>query len=59
MHLSNYLCKELLHIRHHSLFAPRDFDISPFFKIVKPTFEKGFDPNSIQWQEKETSDSKY
>jgi len=49
--------KENLHIRHHSLFAPRDFDISPFFKIVKPTLEKGFDPNSIQWQDKETYDS--
>jgi len=42
--------KEILHIRHHSLFAPRDFDISPFFRIVKPTIEKGFDPNYIQWE---------
>jgi hypothetical protein len=23
--------EELLRIRHHSLFAPRDFDISPYF----------------------------
>ena len=23
--------EELLHIRHYSLFAPRDFDISPYF----------------------------
>jgi hypothetical protein len=23
--------REILHIRHHSLFAPRDFDISPYF----------------------------
>ena len=31
--------REILHIRHHSLFAPRDFDISPYFRIVKPTLE--------------------
>ena len=40
---------EYLHIRHHSLFAPRDFDISPYFKIVKPTVEKGFDPHKLNW----------
>lgn len=40
---------EFLHIRHHSLFAPRDFDISPYFKIVKPTVEKGFDPHKLIW----------
>lgn len=33
----------LLHIRHYSLFAPRDFDVSPYFAIVKPTLEGGFD----------------
>ena len=33
--------REILHIRHHSLFAPRDFDVSPFFAIVKPTIETG------------------
>jgi hypothetical protein len=35
--------REILHIQHHSLFAPRDFDISPYFSIVKPTLETGFD----------------
>jgi hypothetical protein len=34
---------EVLHIRHHSLFAPRDFDISPYFEVVKPTLRGGFD----------------
>ena len=34
--------REILHIRHHSLYAPRDFDVSPFFAIVKPTIETGF-----------------
>src|SRR5260221_288936 len=36
--------KELLIVRHYSLFAPRDFDVSPYFQIVKPTIESGFDP---------------
>jgi len=41
--------KEILAIRHHSLFAPRDFDISPYFSIVKPTIEAGFDYLTIPW----------
>jgi hypothetical protein len=41
--------KEFLHIRHHSLFAPRDFDVSPYFQIVKPTVEEGFDPSTLSW----------
>jgi len=45
---SNYQ-KECFHIRHHSLFAPRDFDISPYFQIIKPTLEQGFDPHKFSW----------
>ncbi len=40
---------EILHIRHHSLFAPRDFDLSPYFQIVKPTLEAGFDYRRLRW----------
>ena len=40
--------KEALHIRHHSLFTPRDFDVSPYFDIIKPTLEQGFDPHRLQ-----------
>lgn len=43
--------REMLHIRHSSLFAPRDFDISPYFHIVKPMLEHGFDPHHLQWAE--------
>lgn len=46
--------KESYHIRHHSLFAPRDFDISPYFKIIKPTLEHGFDPHKFNWVHKST-----
>jgi hypothetical protein len=43
--------RELLHIRHHSLFAPRDFDLSPFFAVIKPTIEGGFDYRSMEWSD--------
>jgi hypothetical protein len=35
--------EELLRIHHYSLFRPRDFDISPYFAIVKPTLVHDFD----------------
>ena len=35
--------REILHIRDSSLYMPRDFDISPYFEIVKPTIVHGFD----------------
>jgi len=46
---SAYSRREILHIRHHSLFAPRDFDLSPYFSIVKPTIEYGFDYKRVKW----------
>ena len=42
-----YSVKVLYNIRHHSLFTPRDFDVSPYFKIVKPTIEQGFDYHAL------------
>jgi hypothetical protein len=41
--------REILHIRHHSLYTPRDFDMSPFFAVVKPTIESGFDYRRLAW----------
>jgi hypothetical protein len=41
--------REILHIRHHSLYTPRDFDISPFFEVVKPTIAAGFDYKKMRW----------
>ena len=46
---STYSRNEILHIRHYSLFTPRDFDLSPYFRIVKPTLEYGFDYRRIAW----------
>jgi hypothetical protein len=41
--------REILEIRHSSLYAPRDFDISPYFALVKPTIERGFDYRRMAW----------
>lgn len=46
---ANFQEQEIYHIRHYSLFTPRDFDVSPYFKIIKPTIEKGFDYRKINW----------
>ena len=41
--------EEILEIRHSSLYCPRDFDISPYFDVVKPTISRGFDYKSLHW----------
>jgi hypothetical protein len=41
--------REIYRIRDSSLFCPRDFDISPYFAIIKPTIEMGFDYKTISW----------
>lgn len=46
---SHYSRQEILHIRHHSLYTPRDFDLSPYFEIVKPTLQYGFDYKTLIW----------
>lgn len=42
---------EILRVRHHSLFVPRDFDVSPYFQIVKPAVLGGFDYRTLAWDE--------
>lgn len=43
--------REILRIRHHSLFAPRDFDVSPYFEVVKPSVGADFDFHRLSWAE--------
>lgn len=50
--------KEIFHIRHHSLFTPRDFDLSPYFEIVKPRIRRGFDHRGLAWDDDEASDDR-
>ena len=40
----------LLYRPHFTHFTPRDFDLSPFFRIVKPTIESGFDHRDLSWE---------
>jgi Permuted papain-like amidase enzyme, YaeF/YiiX, C92 family len=46
---AQHFVKEIYHARHHSLYVPRDFDVSPYFAIVKPTLAAGFDHHNIDW----------
>jgi hypothetical protein len=43
--------RELWRIRHHSLYVPRDFDVSPFFEVVKPRIVRAFDYQESPWSE--------
>lgn len=43
--------RDLYQKRYHGLFTPRDFDLSPYFEVVKPTLERNFDYKSIEWYE--------
>ncbi len=44
--------EEILRIRHHSLFVPRDFDVSPYFQVIKPTLENGFEYRRLNWADR-------
>ena len=47
--ISQFRRQEILHIRHYSLYTPADFDLSPYFEIVKPTLEEGFNYKGLTW----------
>jgi len=47
---------EWLHIRHYSLYAPRDFDVSPYFEIIKPSLARGFDHHTLDWADTQRLD---
>jgi hypothetical protein len=55
---SAYTVKEILHIRHHSLFTPRDFDLSPYFQVVKPLQAMAFDYRSLVWHDQHPAERK-
>lgn len=42
--------QEVLVRRHYTLFTPRDFDVSPYFEIIKPRVRGGFDPHHLIWE---------
>lgn len=40
---------DIAEIRHPSFYAPRDFDISPYFMVVKPILARGFNYRDMRW----------
>ncbi|WP_084800139.1 YiiX/YebB-like N1pC/P60 family cysteine hydrolase [Bradyrhizobium sp. Ai1a-2] len=42
---------EIAEIRHSSLYVPRDFDISPYFMVVKPTLARDFNYKDMHWDD--------
>ena len=43
--------------RHHTHYVPRDFDLSPYFRVVKPTLELDFDFHRMSWRHKISADT--
>jgi hypothetical protein len=41
--------RQIPDMRDPSLYAPRDFDVSPYFTVVKPGIENGFDYKALPW----------
>jgi len=35
-----------------AVYTPRDFDISPYFRVIKPVVEKGFDYQALAWADR-------
>jgi len=38
-------------VRSHTAYTPRDFDLSPYFAVIKPTIERRFDYREFPWLE--------
>ncbi|WP_233267454.1 YiiX/YebB-like N1pC/P60 family cysteine hydrolase [Paraglaciecola sp. L3A3] len=49
------ISNDRLEKRHYSHFIPRDFDLSPYFEIVKPTLKKGFNYKNIPWIDEQSN----
>ena len=47
--IAPFIQSETDHIRKHGLYTPRDFDISPYFAVIKPTIENNFDYHNLEW----------
>ncbi|MGA8612849.1 MAG: pentapeptide repeat-containing protein [Xanthobacteraceae bacterium] len=46
--IAPYAQSEFDHIRTYGMYTPRDFDVSPFFEIVKPTIFSGLDSHAVE-----------
>jgi hypothetical protein len=55
--IAPYVQSEIDHIRKHGLYTPRDFDVSPYFSIVKPGLDDGFSYEKLVWSPPASSDA--
>lgn len=49
-----YDLRNVFDLARYLLPVPPDFDISPFFQVVKPTLESGFDHRTLTWADTAT-----
>jgi len=42
--------EEIYRLRHHSMFTPHDFDVSPYFQIIKPRLKESFYFKKMHWE---------
>jgi hypothetical protein len=49
--------EELLFARHYSHFTPRDFDLSPYFAVIKPTLQQPFNYKALKWERDVSEDA--
>jgi hypothetical protein len=45
------VARQIPEMRDPTLFAPCDFDVSPYFAVVKPAIAYGFDDKAVAWND--------
>jgi hypothetical protein len=50
--IAPFVQSEAEHIRRHGLYTPRDFDVSPYFAVIKPVIVNQFDYRALEWAPK-------
>jgi hypothetical protein len=56
--IAPFVQSETEHIRKHGLYTPRDFDISPYFAVIKPIIVNQFNYHTLEWSPKKSSPTK-
>jgi hypothetical protein len=52
--IAPFVRSETDHIRKRGLYTPRDFDISPYFAVIKPVIVNEFNYHTIEWSPKKS-----
>lgn len=53
--IAPFVQRETDHIRKHGLYTPRDFDISPYFAVIKPVIVNKFNYHTLEWAPKKSA----